>query len=578
MKPRPLMLLALSAWLFSLASAANGTKKAARARRSAGVVTPNGCRNVEWHDIDGDDCEVYAENQWCTLNGKPGTGWDETWGTLSEFQANGFTALTACCACGGGSVGGSSSARYTYAGCTCKKDWRMDDMICSHTCCNPDDDPVGKWCMVESEMCEDADWGYCRPTGAGNTVPTYGTGEQHGDCKDFADWEDLDGEGCDSYAANAYCTDVGGYGLGWNEEWGSFAAYATAMGSSAQACCACGGGQRGAAQQEGTTAVEDPNKVRVTWTGCTCKKGWQEEGVGKCDSYCCNPDRDPDGPWCKVVDPKCEDADWGYCMSSGLGTVARPMQDAAHCADVFLWRDKDGDGCNTYVFSAWCSAIGESGSGWHEEWGTIQSFTHAGHSALSACCGCGGGVRRSEPEANTFQSLANLFNPTDMFMWKVVQGPCKMDEEDGCVTSGNFPKAYSPNERCQIAVDPANARPIHVAKFVTEQTFDALQVNGVIYSGKRGPSGVVPTQTIYWGTDAQNQKRGWKLCPRGANEANPAVKALKVIAVAAAVLLLVCCFAVVCLTVKSGYTTLPTEDGPDEDPAGASKIGKPQEA
>lgn len=177
-------------------------------------------------------------------------------------------------------------------------------------------------------------------------------------------------------------------------------------------------------------------------------------------------------------------------------------------------------------------------------------------------------------------SLTNLMspNPHDLHMWRVTEGPCQMDES-GCVMSGNFPKAYSANERCQIAVDEAKAKPIHVVQFDTEVTFDALKMNGVIYSGNRGPDGVIPTQTIFWGVDSQKEKSGWKLCPREDDEmGNPAIKALKVIGITIVVLLLTCCCVIICLTVKQWYSNLPHGDGLGAGPTKvAARIGKPQD-
>merc|ERR1711948_115926 len=41
---------------------------------------------------------------------------------------------------------------------------------------------------------------------------------------------------------------------------------------------------------------------------------------------------------------------------------------------------------------------------------------------------------------------------------------------------------------------------------------DILTVNGVAYSGRKGPSGIVPTGVISWSSDSNAQDMGWKLC------------------------------------------------------------------
>jgi hypothetical protein len=41
-------------------------------------------------------------------------GWHEEWGTLSDFNAGGKSAVEACCACGGGSTGTSTVTQYEF--------------------------------------------------------------------------------------------------------------------------------------------------------------------------------------------------------------------------------------------------------------------------------------------------------------------------------------------------------------------------------------------------------------------------------------------------------------------------------
>ena len=47
-------------------------------------------------------CELYEGADWCTPNGKEGTGWNSFWGHLNGFSAHGMNAKQACCGCGGG--------------------------------------------------------------------------------------------------------------------------------------------------------------------------------------------------------------------------------------------------------------------------------------------------------------------------------------------------------------------------------------------------------------------------------------------------------------------------------------------
>merc|ERR1712050_522533 len=60
---------------------------------------------VGWVDSEGDDCDTYEEQLWCTKDGDTGVGWHEEWGTFNDFKNDkAYHATQACCACGGGSV------------------------------------------------------------------------------------------------------------------------------------------------------------------------------------------------------------------------------------------------------------------------------------------------------------------------------------------------------------------------------------------------------------------------------------------------------------------------------------------
>jgi hypothetical protein len=268
---------------------------------------------------------------------------------------------------------------------------------------------------------------------------------------------------------------------------------------------------RDAAASEASDAAGDDDKMRETWSGCECKKTWEKPDVGSCNSYCCNPNQDKDGSWCLVEDTNCEEADWGYCRTSGIGTrTSDANHDAQHCADKPGWSDADGDTCDIYAISSWCTSSGEPSTGWHSEWGTFETFAKNGVGADTACCACGGGVSRNATgDASSIR-----------VMWSVSSGPCRIDIT-GCAVSGRFPKAYSAWEQCQIAVSEADALPIEVVSFDTEAKFDVLIVNDRSYSGTTGPQGVIPSGTIQWGADSQQEGMGWRLCPRGAlnNEA-----------------------------------------------------------
>lgn len=65
---------------------------------------PPGCLDEPegWVDSDGDSCSEYATFSWCTTDGGAGEGFEGTVEDFRSFMHDGHTALTACCACGGG--------------------------------------------------------------------------------------------------------------------------------------------------------------------------------------------------------------------------------------------------------------------------------------------------------------------------------------------------------------------------------------------------------------------------------------------------------------------------------------------
>jgi len=50
----------------------------------------------------------------------------------------------------------------TRQGCKCKEVWTASGLgTCSNYCCNLDNDANGDWCLVEDEVCQGDNWGYC---------------------------------------------------------------------------------------------------------------------------------------------------------------------------------------------------------------------------------------------------------------------------------------------------------------------------------------------------------------------------------------------------------------------------------
>jgi len=266
-------------------------------------------------------------------------------------------------------------------------------------------DPYGDWCIVEDWECEESDWGYCKPEGAVIAPWEF----EVGGCTDSPGWKDSDGDDCYDYRENNWCNVDGGYNAGWHEEWGTFANFAGGPRheTANQACCACGRGKDGAQSTLGVTnAVVNG---RETVNKCRCLKTWEEEGVSpKCEDYCCNPDADPDGAWCFVEDPSCEESDWGYCEAVSTGVHLGVVSETT-CIDSPAWADVEGDDCTAYAAQKWCTKDGIAGVGWHEEWGSLKDFKSDTMSALQACCVCGGGstpIQEVEGELSKFLSIS----------------------------------------------------------------------------------------------------------------------------------------------------------------------------
>lgn len=98
-------------------------------------------------------------------------------------------------------------------------------------------------------------------------------------------------------------------------------------------------------------------------------------------------------------------------------------------------------------------------------------------------------------------------------MWSVLRGPCSVDAAH-CLLSPNYPNSYGDNQQCKVAVNAAAAVPIEVVSFSTEIGFDKLYVDCKAYHRSRGPEGVVPTNSLFWSSDASVVDAGWRLCPR----------------------------------------------------------------
>jgi hypothetical protein len=165
----------------------------------APIPSPSpGCSDrPDWKSSEGDPCSVYELNNYCTAdrsnywakNGAIGEGIGRGWyycnyGNLSDYaDSKGYSALDACCACGGGT----------------------------------------------------------KPTPPAPPTPS----PPPPTCNDHPkSWRSSEGDSCCAFVWDEYCTPEGGEGPSWDHKaWGPISNYADKNGISAlQACCGCGGG------------------------------------------------------------------------------------------------------------------------------------------------------------------------------------------------------------------------------------------------------------------------------------------------------------------------------------------------
>ena len=62
-------------------------------------------------------------------------------------------------------------------------------------------------------------------------------------------------------------------------------------------------------------------------------QSWTLTGHRPCNNYCCNPDGDPGGDWCVVVDATCQGTTWGYCAASAASGTATSLFSIAHITE-----------------------------------------------------------------------------------------------------------------------------------------------------------------------------------------------------------------------------------------------------
>ncbi|CAE7259997.1 unnamed protein product, partial [Symbiodinium sp. CCMP2456] len=324
-----------------------------------------------WVDSNRYTCAEYVDNQWCTRDGAYGSGWDMSWGTFGSRRNGGYSAVEACCGCGA-----------TFALLQCQDaavDW-VDSQ--GNTCPTY---VLNSWCTAEGSYGEgwDFSWGTfaslqnqglsadqaCCGCGAKQSSPT---------CVDvLPGWSDSEGNTCQDYVTNSWCTSTGRYGSGWNmSERRSFGHHANQSASALEACCGCGAR---------SGSCQDPVPGWVDALGYMCQdyvsNHWCALG-----GYGLGWDFRSWGSFANV-------ANFGFtaleacCCGTGSGPAANP------CMDAEAWFDSEMETCQAYGRRQWCGA-GAVGPGWDSAKGRLADFVSPWENttAWDTCCTCGGGT------------------------------------------------------------------------------------------------------------------------------------------------------------------------------------------
>eukprot|EP00035_Acanthoeca_spectabilis_P031759 m.15679 g.15679 ORF g.15679 m.15679 type:complete len:425 (+) comp4949_c0_seq1:254-1528(+) len=216
-------------------------------------------------------------------------------------------------------------------------------------------------------------------------------------CVDWAGWSDPNGNTCDMYSTQGWCTSTGETGPTWNTTSNGaindFNDNVSGL-SALEACCGCG-------------------------SFCVDLEGWVDSDGDNCATWVAER-------WCTADGTQGDgwDSSWGVvssftdrngisaaraCCGCGGGGARSHFRDAlttsvstATCTDVGGWADAVGDGCDKWVQNEWCDTNGAAvGPGWDASWGTVASYAVGGIGPLVACCGCGGGVYSNQNAGST---------------------------------------------------------------------------------------------------------------------------------------------------------------------------------
>eukprot|EP00038_Savillea_parva_P002684 m.116461 g.116461 ORF g.116461 m.116461 type:complete len:1324 (+) comp10922_c1_seq1:228-4199(+) len=178
-----------------------------------------------WKDSFGASCGQYLGSQWCNPDGSTGPGWAVWWGAITDYAVGNYSALDACCACGGGAI------RTTTASATGVTRTTTTTTVATTTDPRLSDSTTADLTTVTTLGTQ-----------------TYTTITPGTVCQDsIAGWADSYGATCQRYANENWCLPSGTTGPAWQSYWGTIEEYSTTyngqLTSAYDACCVCGGGE-----------------------------------------------------------------------------------------------------------------------------------------------------------------------------------------------------------------------------------------------------------------------------------------------------------------------------------------------
>ena len=329
-----------------------------------------------WADSEGRTCQVYVDSNWCTSEGKYGSGWEFNQGerhkNFASFRSGNYTAFQACCGCGAHAQ--RATCTEMFPGWVDSEGNSCEDYVNKNWCTATGHYGVG-WHLSDrksfghySNQNKSAIQACCA---CGADVPSTG-------CEDeLSGWTDDVENTCDVYVNHNWCTSTGDYGSGFVKDLGNFGYHKQWGLDASQACCGCGA----------VAACNDP------------LEDWVDSSVYTCAEYVdnnwCTPDGAYGSGWDMVWGTFGSRQNSGYtAVEACCGCGAKP--EIRQCTDALAdWMDSEKNTCSTYVLNKWCTSDGGYGTGWDFSWGSFATFATQNHSAFQACCGCGAHAQRA---------------------------------------------------------------------------------------------------------------------------------------------------------------------------------------